>query len=88
MRWRSHLLPRPFSLRHLHGPDDAFSDWSVLKDYRQWEVNFTGPGSWAIFIPYWLILLPITLTWILLLLFRARRRRRRAITPALSEGTS
>ena len=41
-----------------------------------------GPGSWALFIPYWLILPPILLVWTALLIFRSHRRRRAFTPPA------
>ena len=45
------------------------------KQAEQDAINSSGPGSWTILLPYWLILLTLLLTWTILLLFRARRRR-------------
>ena len=45
------------------------------KQAEQDAINSSGPGSWTILIPCWLILLALLLTWTTLLLFRARRRR-------------
>ena len=48
-----------------------------MKEAHQLMVNVSPPGSWYLYIPHWLILLPIITTWSLLL-WRAGRHRRAA----------
>ena len=82
------FLPAPFLVQH--GIPNFFTRTvgnPTLKQTQQATTNATGIGSWCLFIPYWLILLLIILTWTSLLFLRTRRRKR-AIAHTLSEGAS
>jgi len=85
-----HKLFQPPFLAHSEakeGDTPLFPPSGTLQQNQQASVNRRGPGSWCLYIPYWLILPPILLTWTALLIFRARRRQR-AITLPPNEGTS
>ena len=72
---------RPFFIRSYDSIKDSRpEEFHDLREAAQYEINLFGPGCWALYIPHWLILLPIVLTWTALLLWRAHRHRR-AITP-------
>ncbi len=58
-----------------------------LRERMQVMVNYSGPGSWLILLPYWLILAGAALSWFALLLWRARRgRQAAAVIEALDPG--
>ena len=90
VRWTHEHFPLPFFVK----AQEIELDYSVQppparsrKEGYQMSLNFAGPGSWALFIPYWLILLPLILTWTALLLFRARRRQRAHSLPHHEEAS-
>ena len=88
-RWQRDFFPPPFLVRHQSTPDPESHtlDPNVMADAMQLHLNGGNPGSGMAFIPYWLIVLALLITWTALLFLRARRRRR-TITPPLGEGTS
>jgi len=75
--WPTEYFPLPFLVhsRERKPPTIAHS----FKETRQVTIDYFGPGSWSLYIPHWLLLLPIITTWSLLL-WRARRRRAANLT--------
>lgn len=45
-----------------------------LHDFLRSRLRSESPAEWAIFLPYWLLILLTALTWLALLFWRARRR--------------
>ena len=73
---KQEILPAPFLVQYRKAPlPTGHPDSWTLKQLHEAGTNISGPGSWCLFIPYWLILLSTLLTWTALLFFRARRRR-------------
>jgi len=74
---KQEILPAPFLVQYRKAPlpRGVLESWT-LKEFQQAGTSISGPGSWCIFLPYWLILPPLTLAWTLLLFLRSRRRRR------------
>ena len=78
------VFPAPFLVHAEKAlPFEKPSLSTPLKEVEQLYTNTYGPGSWCLFLPYWLILLTLLLTWTALLFLRARRRRRALVTPPL-----
>ncbi|MEK7953626.1 hypothetical protein [Luteolibacter soli] len=75
-KWQRDFFPLPIFVHHEPNQENAFLDWTVLKSAMQARVNLGGPSSWSIFLPYWIIMLALAITWSALLLRRARRQRR------------
>ena len=63
----------------LYPDDEPVSSFGVY-DYLAMSMVIAEPGSWTLFIPYWLILLTVAALWLALLFWRARRCKR-SITP-------
>jgi hypothetical protein len=73
--WPRGFLPKPLLLRSQTAPDaTTTAPDNSLQQLVQLELNRLGPGSWTLYLPYWLILLAILIPWSLLLLCRARWR--------------
>jgi hypothetical protein len=72
------FFPSPFFLRHEREPDpDKLMDPGMtFRALKQLTADSGGPGTWVLYLPYWLILIPLILTWLALLLYRARRLAR------------
>ncbi|RYD31809.1 MAG: hypothetical protein EOP87_14020 [Verrucomicrobiaceae bacterium] len=73
----------PFLVRKKTTYEPHSTTRSPLEVNQQGIVDLFGPGTWILHLPYWLIVLPLLLTWNALLIARARRRKR-SITHAPS----
>ena len=75
-------FPAPFLVRpHASPPDSAPKQAdSLLKTGLQLSINYSPPGSWTLYLPYWIILLARLPAWSLLFLWRARRLKRASLT--------
>jgi hypothetical protein len=77
--WPQQFFPAPFLVRANAAVDCSSMDSTTLKEATQFSVNLDGPGTWSLYLPFWIILLPILIPWSLLLLWRARRLKRATI---------
>ena len=80
---RIEVFPRPFLLKKNELPVDELDALRshlstsvqpyLMRDFlRAWR-----PKATWFFLPYWLLLIPLALLWIVLLVWRARRRKKR-----------
>ena len=78
--WPHEFFPPPILVRAKEtGPRDTNFVATSLRDAMQYSVDFFGPDSWSLYLPYWIILLTLLPPWSLLLLWRARRLKRASL---------
>ena len=73
LNWPRETFPSPFLVREEEAAKLPESEPSSFQASIESAVAETGPGSWSLYLPYWLILLALPIPWIFLLLLRARR---------------
>jgi hypothetical protein len=66
----------PFLVHSRATDPEMPEDTPPLKEWCQIMVDNFPLGTWALYLPYWLILIPLILTWLALLSLRARRLKR------------
>ena len=66
----------PFLVRSRATSPGIPDETPPLKEWCQYMVDQFPLGTWTFYLPYWLILPPLILTWLALLLWRERRLKR------------
>ena len=77
-----HLFQRAFFVRgkgEMPDPRDFDPGYDSPSTYEwaRYHYRYYPPRMWDLFIPHWLVLTPIVITWLALLAWRARRRKRK-----------
>ena len=75
--WPRETFPSPFLLREKEAAKLAHADPTTsFRASAGFTVAHNGRGAWSLYLPYWIILSPLIITWFALLFLRARRLKR------------
>ncbi len=78
--WPRAFFPAPFLVRARKTFHEGIPIAPpFFREMIQIKADGAGPGSWSLYLPYWLLLLALLIPWSLPLLWRARRLKRASL---------